>query len=362
MKKTWRNIVNTFFSFQRSDRNAILILSIAIVLVYAAILILDRIEFKPETDFSEIKALAEAWENESTEIEEKTTLFEFDPNTISMKRLDSLSIPQNIKNNLLRYRKAGGSFKKMRDVRKIYGMNDTLFAMMEPFIKIEQRITTESTKSDKVVRRPGSLDPNLANEEELTKFGFNEFQRANLIKYRNNGGSFNAPSDLLKIYGIDSAFYDEITGFINIKESDVAIPPRLEEVVKIELNSVDTTGLIKLPGIGSTLAGRIIKYRDLLGGYYTKHQLNEVYKLNEETYVQMHEYVYVDTLLVSKIRINFAGYRDLIKHPYLGSKEVNEILDYRQKHGPIKKISVLCKIEGFDSEFISKIRPYVSCR
>ena len=36
----------------------------------------------------------------------------------------------------------------------------------------------------------------------------------------------------------------------------------------VELNTADTTILKKVPGIGSTFARRIVKYRELLGGFY----------------------------------------------------------------------------------------------
>ena len=47
----------------------------------------------------------------------------------------------------------------------------------------------------------------------------------------------------------------------------------------VELNTADTTILKKVPGIGSTFARRIIKYRELLGGFYDVSQLAEVYDI-----------------------------------------------------------------------------------
>ena len=52
----------------------------------------------------------------------------------------------------------------------------------------------------------------------------------------------------------------------------------------VELNTADTTILKKVPGIGSTFARRIMKYRELLGGFYDVSQLAEVYGIDEERY------------------------------------------------------------------------------
>ena len=56
----------------------------------------------------------------------------------------------------------------------------------------------------------------------------------------------------------------------------------------VELNTADTTILKKVPGIGSTFARRIMKYRELLGGFYDVSQLAEVYGIDEERYPLVH--------------------------------------------------------------------------
>jgi DNA uptake protein ComE-like DNA-binding protein len=146
----------------------------------------------------------------------------------------------------------------------------------------------------------------------------------------------------------------------NIKESPVANYSNV--VIRIELNSADSTELMKLDGIGSVYAARILKYRDLLGGYYSVSQLLEVYNFPEETFKKIENSIFADTLLVKKIRINFAEYADLLRHPYLSKKQVEAVLNYRDKNGPIQNILQL-KTNGLvDPETFSRIRPYFTCR
>ena len=62
--------------------------------------------------------------------------------------------------------------------------------------------------------------------------------------------------------------------------------PRTEKFPRgtlVELNMADTTTLKKVPGIGPVFANRIVKYRNLLGGFYAVSQLREVYGIDEET-------------------------------------------------------------------------------
>ena len=367
MIKNWRNIAGTFFSYQRSDRNAIITLAVLIVILFVAIVVTNRITLNKETDFSELKALVEAWENQEAKNEVESAFGDFDPNTVTKAELEAMPVPGNVRKNLLQYRQAGGTFKTAKDIRKIYGMNDSLFFQIKDHIKIKSIkeqpvILPEGKNAITSMKLSGTIDPNVASYKDLRKYGLNEFQANNLIRYRNSGGRFHSGTDLLKIYGIDSTFYLSLSDYIQIKEAKTDLKFPLEDSLHIELNSIDTAGLMKLPGIGSTLAGRIIKYRKLLGGYYSKKQLLEVYNLNGETYEKIQASLYVDTLGISKIRLNFAEYADLIKHPYLGREEVSKILDYRQRNGSIKRIEALRGIEGFEPELITKISPYITCR
>lgn len=69
----------------------------------------------------------------------------------------------------------------------------------------------------------------------------------------------------------------------------------------VELNTADTTILKKVPGIGSTFARRIMKYRELLGGFYDVSQLAEVYGIDEEVLQALAPWFIADTLHVRRL-------------------------------------------------------------
>ncbi len=315
------------------------------------------------SDFSEIKAILEEWEKEKEKIADESTLvlFDFDPNTISSDGFDTLNLPEFIKRNLLSYRNAGGKFKTPADVRKIYGMNDSIFALIKNHIHIESK-PEPSLKSAPVKVLSGNFDPNSASSADLKQFGFSNYQANNLLGYREKGGVFHNTTDVLKIYGIDSAFYERISKYILIQPIEVkkVLEPKSE--ISIELNTADSVDLLQLKGIGATYAARIIKYRNLLGGYYSKKQLSEIYNFPEETYARIQSQIDVDTLQIVKLRVNFAEFSELIRHPYLNKVQVTALLDSRETNGPLKNISELHEIKAFDIETIKKISPYITCR
>lgn len=146
----------------------------------------------------------------------------------------------------------------------------------------------------------------------------------------------------------------------NIYKKSLVSAGSYKSVFPINLNSCDSTELEFLPGIGPVLAARIIKYRNILGGYINKNQLNEVYGITPDTYNLIVEKVYTDSTVVKKIAINSAIYADFIRHPYFEKTEINLILKYRQTMGRIKDIKQLTDNNLLTKEKAFKLSPYIS--
>ncbi len=128
---------------------------------------------------------------------------------------------------------------------------------------------------------------------------------------------------------------------------------------QLDLNTCDSASLEALPGIGPILAARIIRFRKLIGGYASIGQLREVYGLPEETFVLISGRVTADSLDVIKIRINSAGYNDLIRHPYFKKNEVPAILKYRELIGRISAVDELVSNGVISAETARKLTPYL---
>lgn len=365
MRNPFKQFVSQYLSFSKSDRNAILILSTLILIVIIANIIVSNLGHKSTCDTSGYTKLMDEWDNVIAGKDRQIqSLFIFNPNTISKDKLDLLQIPVFIKRNILNYRKAGGKFSSAEDMRKIYGVNDSIYKEVESYIIIEKENTPKKTFRIKAKKGlEGYFDPNKVGFAELKRFGFNNFQTNNLLKYRKKGGVFKESIDLQKIYGIDSAFYSIIKKHIQIEKkiSVLQVKPK-PLIVHVELNNADSSALVKLKGIGPVYASRIIKYRDLLGGFFAKKQLLEVYNFPEETFHNIKNNISIDTTLINKIRINFIEYPALLRHPYLNKKQVGAILAFRKDNGNIEDVSQIRSIELIDSATFVKIRHYFTCR
>ena len=128
----------------------------------------------------------------------------------------------------------------------------------------------------------------------------------------------------------------------------------------IDINSCDSTELLSLPGIGQVLSARIVRFRNLLGGYVSTEQLQEVYGLSPETFNIIKNMVMVDTTLIDKINVNSADFRRFSRLPYFERQEINDLLRYRNENGQILNISELIENNILSEEKAIKVKPYLN--
>jgi len=132
-----------------------------------------------------------------------------------------------------------------------------------------------------------------------------------------------------------------------------------KQIPVLDLNKCDSSDLEQLPGIGPVLASRIVKYRNLLGGFASPLQLREVYGLPEETFTAISGFLRADPADVKKISINKAGFRELIRLPYFDRSVVNGILKYRELSGTVKGVEELVDNRIITGEKALKAEPYL---
>jgi DNA uptake protein and related DNA-binding proteins len=128
----------------------------------------------------------------------------------------------------------------------------------------------------------------------------------------------------------------------------------------VELNSADTTVLKKVPGIGTAFANRIVKYRELLGGYYAVSQLREVYGIDEEKYTELAVWFEADASLIRQLAVNEFQFESLPRHPYLNYKQARVIIRMQERKGKLSGWEMLDLLEEFTEADKARLKPYLS--
>jgi DNA uptake protein ComE-like DNA-binding protein len=249
------------------------------------------------------------------------------------------------------------------------------------------------------------FDPNTANAETLVKLGFTERQAATLINYRKAGARFLQPTDISRVYGIDTLFASVLVPWIDINPAaerggferkvlqevspvyaagktspggksrnpgterprpegwaakageDMNSPRRSAGV--IDLNCCSAAELEQLPGIGEVLSARIVRYRDLLGGFVSVSQLGEVYGLDSSVVERISGRVKASTGGIRIIRLDTCSWGQMARHPYLGPEAARAIMKYRSLMGEGFEVDELVLQKVISGEQAARIAPYV---
>lgn len=130
---------------------------------------------------------------------------------------------------------------------------------------------------------------------------------------------------------------------------------------RVSLNSADTLDWQQLYNVGPAFARRIVKYRNLLGGFVHKEQLLEVYGMDSARYACIAPYIDIDSAGVEQMDINSATIDQLKHHPYLDYYQAKAIVGLREKEGAYHSVSDLRKVPVIDQETYNKILPYITC-
>lgn len=296
-----------FFYYSKSERRAVYVLSLLIVVFAIGSLVLPYYVEQEEPSVAEQEEKDSFWvrvrEQEqkpryvthTRQQKRKVVLTTFDPNTADSIDFLNLGLPSFMAHNILKYRAKGGRFATPEAFSRIYGMSDEQFETLKPYIRI----------ADTFTRNKDTVGSSALTVERKDTF-------PKIVKY--------------------------------------------PEGTLVDVGVVDTTELKKIPGIGSGIAKAIVAYRNRLGGFYTLEQLQEVSHVTPE----MMKWFDLKEPPIRKIPINKVGLDRLRAHPYLNFYQAKVIVEHRKKRGEIKSLSQLSLYEEFTEKDLERLAVYFS--
>jgi competence protein ComEA len=235
---------------------------------------------------------------------------------------------------------------------------------------VENELTNKQPSTKKYdINNPNQIesftfDPNDVNLEDLIKLGFKEKTAETFIKFRSNGFKFKQKEDLKKVYGISEKLYSKLEPYILIKsiknsaqEEKKSTTQKTNSVSKkLELNEADSLSLIALKGVGPGFAKRILKYRNLLGGFNSINQVKEIYGMTDELFNLIETQCSINSYLITKLNINTIEFKALNKHPCITYELTKRILNFRKQ----TKITESNLNEAMqDNGLAEKLKPYL---
>jgi competence ComEA-like helix-hairpin-helix protein len=146
----------------------------------------------------------------------------FDPNTADSTTLVHLGFKSWQAKNMLKYRTKGGKYRKKEDLKKLYGMTDSMYLALEPYIYIQQDTTTLDSISKDTVRKDTLkkwqsfkkdtiLNLRTADTTELKMIsGIGSYRAKMIVRYREQLGGFAHVEQIMEAKGMEKTVADSI--------------------------------------------------------------------------------------------------------------------------------------------------------
>lgn len=216
------------------------------------------------------------------------------------------------------------------------------------------------------------FNPNFVTDYRGYTLGMTVEEIDRLHSYRAEDKWVNSAMEFQQVTGVSDSLLNIISPYFRFPDwvtgskSQVVnrnVAPVQTAARKQDLNAASVEDLVAVKGIGETLAGRIVNYRNRIGGFVDDIQLKDIYGLNFETRTEvLRSFTVKNAPKVELLNINRASVLELSNVPYIDYELAREIVNYRLLHENISSFEELAKIKEFPSEKIDRIALYLTLK
>ncbi|NQZ44106.1 MAG: helix-hairpin-helix domain-containing protein [Flavobacteriaceae bacterium] len=216
-------------------------------------------------------------------------------------------------------------------------------------------------------REPYRLNPNFLTDAKGYALGIPVTAMDKLLAFRKTGGFVNSLEGFQALTGVSDELLETLAVHFRFPEFTSKNPrrngkaSRSEKIGPSDLNLATPEALTSIRGIGKVLSQRIVKYRELLGGFLVNAQLYEVYGLEPEVVERcLVRFQVLQAPQIEKIPLNEATVKELSRLVYIDYGLARRMVAYRRARGRIGSFEELFDLEGFPVNKIDIIQLYLS--
>ena len=244
-------------------------------------------------------------------------------------------------------------------------------AQEQKWISLQNNLNEGKAVSPKQSFKEYSYNPNFISDFKAYKLGMTLPEINRLHAFRQEGKFANSAEEFQSVTGISDSLLAVIAP--NFKFPDWVNNPHVntysktkwkefpkKETLKIlDVNQATKEDLMKVVGIGDAISDRILKQKEILGGFVSMDQMKEVWGLTPDVIAELDKYFIVEALpKFKKININNASIKELGQFYYFKYPISKNIVTYRSMNGDIK-IEDLSNIKGFPVDKLKIIALYL---
>lgn len=355
-----------------------------------------------------------------TQIKQETAGILLDVNIADTSQFMALrGIGSVLARRIVNYRDVMGGFSSIDQVANVYGIKPEVFEEIKGSLYTNSSTIPSSAYNTRSIPQRDDLreilnvDINIADAEEFAQLpGIGKVLSQRIINYRNALGGFEKTSQISKVFNLKPEVFERIAPYLYVDSVTLPVwlsakqeekngqpvaetpypsdkPRRSGPIASIEdhnapnvseqtrgqarigatrsmdpelivdLNLADSAQLVQLPGIGSKLAPRIIRYRRMLGYFKSLAQLKNVYGLSETNYLLMTRQLRIgDTGSYPRKDLNASPAYRLAGYPYISRQLSESIVKHRKQLGWYESWDQVAMVDGMTPEALAELKAY----
>lgn len=194
------------------------------------------------------------------------------------------------------------------------------------------------------------FDPNKIDSQQAIQLGIPPKQVNTLLHYRNRGGYFRNTDDFAKLYGLAPALLARLKPYMRITPlnrngqasykwhyTTNAIPPKnsTEDGLdwQIDMNTANEAEWRQKTHLPTALIQHIIQYRNYLGAFTKKSQLNKVYGMPDSIYQTLWKHLKIQNKGMLLMNANAMQFNDWKELGLFTDQQIWHILKLKKEQG-----------------------------
>jgi len=299
-----------YFTLNKIERRGTFVLLLILLLVLVINILLPYYKKQQKFDFLKFENEIIAFESTQKLIEDarnsykkdfnfndvdrsaaeiKLSPFPFNPNDLPFSKWQEMGLSDKQIKVIKNYEAKGGKFYKKEDLKKIYGISENEYNILEPYINITESYKSFSKFNDSKEYESYEnvvVELNSATAEDLIKLkGIGPSFSKRIIGYRKLIGGYSSKEQLLEVYGFDSLRYEGIAENIEVN---------LDSIKKINVNKASYEQLRKHPYFSYDVSFAITNYKYKHGNFKSIDDLLKIQSMNDSLFEKIKMYIKIE--------------------------------------------------------------------
>lgn len=217
-----------------------------------------------------------------------TTIFYFDPNTLSPEGWQRLGIPDRTAETIQNFINKGGRFYKAEDLGKIYGLKKEDYKRLLPYVSIAAKENNSPPfhHNRNAKGHNHHAEPVAINTADTTAFialpGIGSRLANRIVSFREKLGGFYSVEQVAEVYGLSDSVFQQIKSRLQCNPGAIK---------KININTAGIDELKAHPYIKYQVGNAIIQYRLQHGNFQNRDDLKRVHPVSDHLLQKLEPYI-----------------------------------------------------------------------